>query len=397
MPMKEKGGVFVSVVLGMLTAFGPFVTDFYLPVLPDMAEWFSTSSSAASLSMTMGMLGLALGQLFIGPLTDKYGRKWILVASMVLFCIASVLCVYAPDIYMFNAMRLLQGIGGSGGLVISRSMAADMFSGRKLLEFMALLMAINGVAPVLAPEIGGTTARFFSWRGVFVLLTCIGVVLMICCLMLRETLATEKRLKGSVALAYKRLFTILRHSAFAQATVAMTFCYFAFFSYITSSTFIIQKVYGLNALQFSICFGVNGTLLMISSAMARKFRNPSAGMRIGVSVFTSGAILVALSLWFALPLLIVLASFAIMLIGFGLLAPVVTSQALDGEHDNAGAASAIIGATAFLSGALVSPIVTIGNVAVSTGIVIAVSALLCFVLIERLRRIDFRILKSEKV
>ena len=395
--MKEKGGVFVSVVLGMLTAFGPFVTDFYLPVLPDMAEWFSTSSSAASLSMTMGMLGLALGQLFIGPLTDKYGRKWILVASMVLFCIASVLCVYAPDIYMFNAMRLLQGIGGSGGLVISRSMAADMFSGRKLLEFMALLMAINGVAPVLAPVIGGTTARFFSWRGVFVLLTCIGVVLMICCLMLRETLATEKRLKGSVALAYKRLFTILRHSAFAQATVAMTFCYFAFFSYITSSTFIIQKVYGLNALQFSICFGVNGTLLMISSAMARKFRNPSAGMRIGVSVFTSGAILVALSLWFALPLLIVLASFAIMLIGFGLLAPVVTSQALDGEHDNAGAASAIIGATAFLSGALVSPIVTIGNVAVSTGIVIAVSALLCFVLIERLRRIDFRILKSEKV
>ena len=397
MPMKEKGGVFVSVVLGMLTAFGPFVTDFYLPVLPDMAEWFSTSSSAASLSMTMGMLGLALGQLFIGPLTDKYGRKWILVASMVLFCIASVLCVYAPDIYMFNAMRLLQGIGGSGGLVISRSMAADMFSGRKLLEFMALLMAINGVAPVLAPVIGGTTARFFSWRGVFVLLTCIGVVLMICCLMLRETLATEKRLKGSVALAYKRLFTILRHPAFAQATVAMTFCYFAFFSYITSSTFIIQKVYGLNALQFSICFGVNGTLLMISSAMARKFRNPSAGMRIGVSVFTSGAILIALSLWFALPLLIVLASFAIMLIGFGLLAPVVTSQALDGEHDNAGAASAIIGATAFLSGALVSPIVTIGNVAVSTGIVIAVSALLCFVLIERLRRIDFRILKSEKV
>lgn len=379
MSMKEKGGVFVSVVLGMLTAFGPFVTDFYLPVLPDMAEWFSTSSSAASLSMTMGMLGLALGQLFIGPLTDKYGRKWILVASMVLFCIASVLCVYAPDIYMFNAMRLLQGIGGSGGLVISRSMAADMFSGKKLFEFMALLLAINGVAPVLAPMIGGTTARFFSWRGVFVLLAGIGVGLMICCLMLRETLPPEKRLKGSVAHAYVGLFTVLRHPAFALATVAMTFCYFAFFSYITSSTFIIQKVYGLDALQFSFCFGVNGTLLVISSAIARKFRNPSVGMRIGVSIFTSGAVFVALSLWLALSLPFVLAAFAIMLVGFGLLAPVVTSQALDGEHDNAGAASAIIGATAFLSGAIVSPIVTIGSVAVSTGIVIAVSALLCFV------------------
>ena len=376
--MKEKGGVFVSVVLGMLTAFGPFVTDFYLPVLPDMAEWFSTSSSAASLSMTMGMLGLALGQLFIGPLTDKYGRKWILVVSMVLFCIASMLCVYAPDIYMFNAMRLLQGIGGSGGLVISRSMAADMFSGKRLLDFMALLLAINGVAPVLAPVIGGTTARFFSWRGVFVLLAGLGVLLTICCLMLRETLPPERRQKGSVAHAYIGLFTVLGHPAFVLATVAMTFCYFAFFSYITSSTFIIQKVYGLNALQFSLCFGVNGTLLVISSAMARRFRNPFVGMRIGVSIFTSGAVFVALSLWLALSLAFVLAAFAIMLVGFGLFAPVVTSQALDGEHDNAGAASAIIGATAFLSGAIVSPIVTIGNVSVSTATTIAVSSIVCF-------------------
>lgn len=376
--MKKRDGVFVPIVLGLLTAFGPFVTDFYLPVLPDMAEWFSTTSSAVSLSMTMGMLGLALGQLFIGPLSDKYGRKRILISSMVLFCIASVLCVYSTDIHMFNAMRLFQGAGGSGGLVIARSMAADMYSGKKLLEFMALLLAINGVAPVLAPVVGGTIARFFSWQGVFVLLTVIGVVLMICSFLLRETLLPENRSKGSVLHAYRGLFTVLGHRSFALSTVSMVFCYFAFFSYITSSTFILQDEYGLSALQFGMCFGVNGMLLAAASAASRKYKVPANGIIIGVTVLTAGAVFVAVSLLLSLPLYFVLPAFSVMIIGFGLLAPVVTSLAMDGEHANAGAASAIIGAVAFLCGAIVSPIVTIGVVSVSTAVTVVVSAVLCF-------------------
>lgn len=168
--MKKKIGVFIPATLGMLTAFGPFVTDFYLPVLPEMSEFFHTSPALASLSLTTGMIGLAAGQVFIGPLTDKFGRKKILVGSMLMFAIASVLCIIALNIYIFNLMRIFQGLAGAGGIVISKSMSMDMFSGKELANFMAILGSINGIAPVCAPVIGGLMAGFTSWQGAFGLL-----------------------------------------------------------------------------------------------------------------------------------------------------------------------------------------------------------------------------------
>lgn len=132
--MKKEIGVFIPATLGMLTAFGPFVTDFYLPVLPEMSEFFHTSPALASLSLTTGMIGLAAGQVFIGPLTDKFGRKKILVGSMPMFTIATVLCIIAPNIYIFNLMRIFQGLAGAGGIVISKSMSMDMFSGKAYLD-----------------------------------------------------------------------------------------------------------------------------------------------------------------------------------------------------------------------------------------------------------------------
>ena len=128
--MKQNMKVFIPATLGMLTAFGPFVTDFYLPVLPEMTGYFHTTPALASMSLTAGMIGLAAGQLFIGPLTDKYGRKRILVGSMLLFVVASLLCIFSGDIFMFNAMRVLQGLAGAGGIVIAKSMSADMYTGR---------------------------------------------------------------------------------------------------------------------------------------------------------------------------------------------------------------------------------------------------------------------------
>lgn len=161
---RKKISIFVPATLGMLTAFGPFVTDFYLPVLPEMAEYFHTSPALASMSLTTGMVGLAAGQVFIGPLTDKVGRKRILVGSMLMFAVASVLCIFAPNIFVFNVMRVLQGIAGAGGIVISKSMATDMYSGKELANFMAILGSINGIAPVCAPIIGGLVAGVASWQ-----------------------------------------------------------------------------------------------------------------------------------------------------------------------------------------------------------------------------------------
>lgn len=238
--MKKDIQIFVPTTLGMLTAFGPFVTDFYLPVLPEMAGYFNTTASNASLSLTMGMIGLAIGQIFIGPLTDKYGRKNILVASMLLFSLSSIFCILTSDIIMFNAMRLLQGVAGAGGIVISKSIATDMYSGSQLASFMAILAAINGIAPVCAPVIGGLMAGIASWQGVFGILLAVGIVLVICSAFLSETLLPKMRIHKGLIHVYANLFHVFRNRCFALCVLSTMFCFFAFFGYIASSPFILQ-------------------------------------------------------------------------------------------------------------------------------------------------------------
>ena len=151
---KENSKVFLLILLGMLSAFGPFVTDMYLPSLPAMADYFSASLPMVQMGLTTSMIGLALGQIFFGPLSDKYGRRPLLLVSMLLFIVSTLFCLFAPDIYSFVTLRLIQGIAGAGGIVISRSVAIDKFSGKELAKMLAVIGAINGVAPVAAPVIG---------------------------------------------------------------------------------------------------------------------------------------------------------------------------------------------------------------------------------------------------
>lgn len=265
--MKTKTGVFIPATLGMLTAFGPFVTDFYLPVLPELTAFFHTSPALASLSLTSGMIGLAAGQVFIGPLTDKFGRRGILVGSMVVFAIASVLCVLAPDIYLFNLCRLFQGLAGAGGIVISKSMATDMYRGEELARFMAVLGAINGIAPVSAPVIGGLMAGQTSWQGVFCLLIVVGVLLMVCSARLPETLPAAQRIRKSVLQVYANLFRVFRNPRFTLSTLSAMASFFTFFAYIASSPFILQQLYGLTPLQFSLCFAVNALMIGLGAGV----------------------------------------------------------------------------------------------------------------------------------
>jgi hypothetical protein len=156
---KENSKVFLLILLGMLSAFGPFVTDMYLPSLPAMADYFSASLPMVQMGLTTSMIGLALGQIFFGPLSDKYGRRPLLLVSMLLFIVSTLFCLFAPDIYSFVTLRLIQGIAGAGGIVISRSVAIDKFSGKELAKMLAVIGAINGVAPVAAPVIGDRERR----------------------------------------------------------------------------------------------------------------------------------------------------------------------------------------------------------------------------------------------
>lgn len=379
--MKQNMKVFIPATLGMLTAFGPFVTDFYLPVLPEMTGYFHTTPALASMSLTAGMIGLAAGQLFIGPLTDKYGRKRILVGSMLLFVVASLLCIFSGDIFMFNAMRVLQGLAGAGGIVIAKSMSADMYTGRELASFMTLLGAINGIAPVCAPVVGGLMAGVTSWTGVFAVILAVGLVLMVCSMFLPETLQPANRIRKSVIKVYGNLFRVFRNSRFTLSVMAEMACFFMFFAYIASSPFIMQQVYHLSPLGYSLCFGLNALMIGVGAAMATRFRSQGTCLRFGGLGMLAGTLLLAFLLNTAMPLWIVMLAYIYTLISFGLMQPPLTAIALDSERDNAGAASAIFGASGFVAGALSSPLVGIGDITVTSGLVMACGAVVCLLFI----------------
>ena len=384
--MKRKIGIFIPATLGMLTAFGPFVTDFYLPVLPEMSTFFHTSPALASLSLTTGMIGLAAGQVFIGPLTDKYGRKKILVGSMLLFAIASVLCIIAPDIYVFNLMRVFQGLAGAGGIVISKSMSTDMYSGKELANFMAILGSINGIAPVCAPVVGGLMAGVTNWQGVFGLLLAIGIILMCCSARLPETLVPERRIRKNIMQVYANLFRVFRNRLFTLSTLAEMACFFTFFAYISSSPFILQQIYGLSPFHFSLCFAVNAFTIGIGAGIASQFKHTNTALKCGAIDFVIAAVCLSFFLSVHAPLVVVMGAYIYLLVSFGLMQPGLASTALDAERKNAGAASAIFGASGFVAGAVSSPIVAMGKMEVSSSIVMVMGSVLCLLLVLPLSR-----------
>lgn len=202
---------FLLVLLGMLTAFGPFVTDMYLPSLPSMEAYFATTSSMVQLGLTFSMIGLAVGQIIFGPLSDKYGRRPLLLASMWLFIISTVACVFAPTIFVFVVLRLLQGIGGAGGIVISRSIATDRYGGKELAKMLAVIGAINGIAPVTAPVIGGLLTEHVGWQGIFGVLLALGLVLLAGCFRFRESLPLSRRSSKGLLHTFGSFKTIVRN------------------------------------------------------------------------------------------------------------------------------------------------------------------------------------------
>lgn len=377
----QKGLAFTAATLGLLTAFGPFVTDFYLPVMPEMVGYFKTSPSLVSMSLATGMIGLSVGQVFIGPLTDKYGRRHILLGSLVLFALASLLCIFSRDIFMFNAARLFQGVAGAGGIVISKSMATDMYSGRELARFMAILGAVNGVAPVTAPFIGGVMSGLTSWRGIFALLVAVGLVLLFCSALLRETLLPENRIRKNIFSVYANLFRVFKNPTFTLCTLSQMVCHFALFGYISASPFILQQVYGLSPLLFSICFAINAFSLGSGALLGAKFKRTSSSLKCGAFGLVVATFSLVAILNFHLPLLVVMLFYVLTLFSFGLTQPGLSATALDSERHNAGAASAIYGASGFLAGAFVSPVVTLGKIELTSSIVMSVGAVLAVALI----------------
>lgn len=270
MKVSEIG---LFIFLGLMTAVAPLATDMYLPALPELAEFFGISPSLAQLTLTMTMAGMALGQLFGGPLSDRFGRKVPILVGMTVFTLTSYGASEAstPSVLLF--FRFVQGFFGSFGLVIARAIARDIKTGTELLTLYSALMMINGLAPVLAPVAGGQILRWTDWRGVFYVLTGIGLLLALSCIPCRETLPKGHRLPRLTA-AFRSYPHLFHDSYFMGHCLLEGFLFISFFGYLAGSSFLFQHIYGLSAQTYSLILGVVGVGLLLTgllpAALAKK-------------------------------------------------------------------------------------------------------------------------------
>lgn len=361
-------------ILGNLTAFGPFVTDFYLPCLPVLTSYFSASASLIQVSLTAGMLGLAAGQLLIGPIADKYGRKGPLLWCLLLFVLATMGCLLSTNIVPFICFRLLQGLTGASGLVISKVIIADSFSAADIAKYFAILAAVQGAAPIVAPVVGGAA---FSVLGLW------GLVLLCACRRLRETLDEKDRLQMPIWETFRCYAAVVRNRPYLVMNLLQGFASAALMAYISASPFIFQNHFGLTPMEYSLCFAGNAVGLVAGSSVVIRIK------KLEVATRRSTFVLVAMAVFSSLALLLegLFALFEVfiflMLFCVGLLTPATITLALRTITENRGMAAALLGAVPFLIGGIVAPFTGLGNIIHSTALSITVCALVCLCL-ERL-------------
>ena len=367
--------LFLVLFLGVLAAIGPFVMDLYLPALPSVVTYFDTSMPTVQLSLTSCMVGLAVGQLIIGPLSDKYGRKMPQLICITLFALSGIGIVMAENMQTLISFRFLQGISSAGGVVIARAAAADLYDGPEMARFFALLMSVNGVAPIIAPVIGSLLLEITDWRGIFAFQAGFGILLFIACLRFQESLNINKRHDGEIVSSYMNYFTIIKNGPFMLLTGVLSFMTAGLVAYIAASPFIFQEHYQLSTMAFSLIFSFNAAGFAIGAYIASKI-SQKAGVKFGIlsSVIVGIALYILVmtngNFW--------LVELCLFIYGFnyGVLAPGVSSLAIAMERQYAGSASAVAGFFPFLMGAIVSPLVGIGDTFISTGFIIFISTLL---------------------
>jgi DHA1 family bicyclomycin/chloramphenicol resistance-like MFS transporter len=361
--------------LGGLSSFGPLALDLYLPALPQLTADLHATEAAGQLSLSVCMVGLALGQLFVGPLTDRLGRRVPLLVGVGLFAVTAGLCALAPSVEILLALRLLGGLAGGAGLVIARAMVRDLYEGDLAARMFALLMLVSNVAPVAAPLAGGLVLRFTDWRGVFVVLALVGLVLLGAALTQAETLPVERRRTGGLRVVGSVLREVVRDRRFLVPALVQGLGVCGMFVYIAMASFVLQGTYGLDAQGFAIVFGVNAVAIVAAgqlSALLVGRVGPRRLLAAGVVVALLAAVamvvgvLASRSIWALLPPLLVLVSCT------GMIMPNATALALADQGRAAGTASAVIGLLQFAFAAVVPPLASLGGV---TPLVMAVTIL----------------------
>jgi len=368
-------------VLGSVYTIGPLATDLYLPALPTVAADLNASSSAIALTVTTFLLGLALGQLIAGPLSDTYGRRRPLLIGLGIFTVACMLCAMTPSAGVFIAVRLVQGLAGAAGIVVANAVVTDYSRGREAARLLSRLAIVSGLAPIVAPLIGAQLLRFTSWRGIFVVQTGLGIILFLAvALGLRESLTPERRQARGAGLALRTMGMLSRDLAFMGLSTSSALAFVAFFAYLAASSFVYQDLYGASPILFSLLFAVNAIGMLAASQLNHRLLTRftpqkllGAGLVLGS---LSGLAILVVTLVGGLGIAALAVPLFTLVAGLGFVFPDSTALALSLHPDVAGSASAYFGTFRLGLGALATPLVGIGG-AVSglpMAIVIAVSS-----------------------
>ena len=353
------------VILGLLAGLGPLSIDMYLPALPMITSELATTTSLTQLSITACLIGIASGQLFLGPFSDRVGRRRPLIISLTIYIIVSILCVFSPSIEVFVALRFLQGAAGSAGVVLSRAMVRDLYSGTELTKFFALLMLVNGAAPILAPVAGGLLLTFTSWRGIFFTLSVLSAIILFAVILkLQETLPIERRSTGGAKVIFTTFRQLLVDRSFMGYALAQACVMAAMFAYIAGSPFVLQNIFNVSPQMYGIFFAINGIGIILASqitgrlaghiAEAKMFKfglflAAGAGTSLLIAILTNAGLIFVL-----IPLFFVVSS-------VGIVNTTSFALAMEKQGKNAGSASALLGVLSFIGGAIFSPLVGIAG------------------------------------
>ncbi|MCV7074038.1 multidrug effflux MFS transporter [Mycolicibacterium rufum] len=387
-PAAQPGRIRMIVVLGLLVALGPLTIDMYLPALPKIADDLSVSSSVAQLTLTGTLAGLALGQLIIGPLSDSLGRRKPLIGGIVVHMVASLLCLFAPNIAVLGVARGLQGFGAAAGMVVAIAVVGDLYKDNVAATVMSRLMLVLGVAPVLAPSLGAAVLLHASWHWVFAaLVVAAGALLVMAVLALPETLPVRHRRPLKVVGIARTYGELLRDTRFVILVLVAALGMSGLFAYIAGASFVLQGRYGLGQTAFALVFGA-GAIALIGSTqcnvvLLRRFSPQQIMVWALAAASVAGLVFVALAaahvgglFGFVIPVWAILAA-------MGLVIPNAPAVALTRHPDAAGTAAALLGAFQFGLGAAVAPLVgVLGNdelamsAVMATGVVVALAALL---------------------
>ncbi|MFC7365868.1 MULTISPECIES: Bcr/CflA family efflux MFS transporter [Bhargavaea] len=378
-----KTRIGLALVLGLLAILGPLNIDMYLPSFPEISRDLGTGASQVQLSLTACLIGLALGQIVVGPISDAQGRRKPLIIGTSLFALASVFCALAPNITVLIVARFLQGFTAAAGVVLSRAVVRDVFSGREMTKFFSLLMVINAVAPVLAPMLGGAILSFpsASWETIFYALALIGVLIVaIVAWKLKETLPPENRIPSSIGSSVKTMGSLLKDRSFIGYALVVGFVHGGSFAYVSGTPFVYQQIYGVSPQVFSILFGINGVAIITGSFIIGRF-----GGIVSEKKLLQAAVTIAAASTFVLLIMTIikgpLASLVILIfIYMTTMGMIITSTFTLGmakQGGRAGSASAVLGMLPSLLGAAFTPLSGIaGATAVPMGATLFATSLI---------------------